>query len=77
VGALNWQGDFWMIGVPLLQTLLSVLLLWAGYYLLPKSGLSGTEEFSAYAALNLRDTPLFSLAFGILTLAGKIQLPPK
>ncbi len=64
VGALNWQGDFWMIGVPLLQTLLSVLLLWAGYYLLPKSGLSGTEEFSAYAALNLRDTPLFSLAFG-------------
>jgi len=62
--AVNWQGDLWMIGVPLLQTLLSVLVLLAGYYLLPQSGPSRDTDSPSYAALNLRDAPLFSLAFG-------------
>ena len=62
--AVNWQGDLWMIGVPLLQTLLGVLVLLAGYYLLPQSGPSQDTDSPSYAALNLRDAPLFSLAFG-------------
>lgn len=65
-GVVNWQGDYWMIGVPLLQSLILGLLLLGGYRLLTSAGERGLIASGNYSALNLKQTPFFALCSGIV-----------
>ena len=64
-GVVNWQGDYWMIGVPLLQSLILGLLLSAGYRLLTSSGEWGLDASGTYSALDLKRTTFFALCSGV------------
>lgn len=63
-GTVNWQGDHWLISVPLLQTLVCSLFLVSGFFLFRSARLSEPGGSHNYRAVNLRATPLFSVSSG-------------
>ncbi len=65
-GVVNWQGDYWMIVVPLLQCLMLGLLLTGVCRLLVSGGACGLDARKTYSELNLSQTPLFGLCSGIV-----------